>query len=193
MLARQGWRLLMAPESLCAQVLEAKYFPDGNILTASQWTDQYFIVMEKHFEGAWGIKALKEGLIWRVGSGENINIWLDPWIPFGVTRRPITPRSRNIILRVSELIDPITSNWDVQLVQDIFWEEDARHILAIPVRTWMDDFLAWHYDEKGVFSVKSVYHVLEDDRCRQSKAPSCRVLLNSKWSRNLWLEQDMET
>jgi hypothetical protein len=36
MLARQGWRLLMFPKSLCAQVLKAKYFPDGNILDADE-------------------------------------------------------------------------------------------------------------------------------------------------------------
>jgi hypothetical protein len=34
MLARQTWRLLQAPESLCAQVLHVKYFPDGNLLAA---------------------------------------------------------------------------------------------------------------------------------------------------------------
>lgn len=28
MLAKQGWRLLMNPESLCAQILRAKYYPD---------------------------------------------------------------------------------------------------------------------------------------------------------------------
>lgn len=32
MLARQGWRLIVAPDSLRAQVLRAKYFPDGNVL-----------------------------------------------------------------------------------------------------------------------------------------------------------------
>ncbi|XP_039796349.1 uncharacterized protein LOC120661524 [Panicum virgatum] len=35
----------------------------------------------------------------------------------------------------------------------------------------MEDLLAWHYDKKGIFSVKSAYHVLDDgrtrDRCRQ--------------------------
>jgi hypothetical protein len=34
MLARQGWRLLTDLNSLCAQVLRAKYYPDGNLLTA---------------------------------------------------------------------------------------------------------------------------------------------------------------
>jgi len=26
-----------------------------------------------------------------------------------------------------------------------------------------EDFIAWHYDNKGLFSVKSAYHVLEDE------------------------------
>ena len=34
MLARQGWRLLNNPNSLCGQVLKARYFPDGNVLEA---------------------------------------------------------------------------------------------------------------------------------------------------------------
>jgi len=34
MLARQGWRLIMDPASLCAQVLRAKYYPNGDPLQA---------------------------------------------------------------------------------------------------------------------------------------------------------------
>jgi hypothetical protein len=34
MLAKQGWRLLHNPDSLCCQVLRAKYFLNGNILQA---------------------------------------------------------------------------------------------------------------------------------------------------------------
>ena len=31
LLARQAWRLIQYPESLCAQVLRAKYYPNGEI------------------------------------------------------------------------------------------------------------------------------------------------------------------
>jgi hypothetical protein len=34
MLAKQVWRLIDNPEFLCARVLRAKYYPDGNILKA---------------------------------------------------------------------------------------------------------------------------------------------------------------
>jgi hypothetical protein len=34
MLAKQAWRLITDPESLCARVLRAKYYPDGDILKA---------------------------------------------------------------------------------------------------------------------------------------------------------------
>ena len=157
--------LVDIPDSLCAQVLRAKYFVDGKILEAMETPNISY---------SWrsilrGIKALKEGLIWRVGTGENINIWLDPWIPNGVTRRPCTPRGRNIVTKVSKLIDSINGGWNHQLVNDIFWEEDAKHILAIPIRSDMDDFLAWHYDKKGVFSVKSAYHVLDDIDTRENR------------------------
>lgn len=34
MLAMQGWRLFMSPDSLCAPILMAKYYPDGDMLRA---------------------------------------------------------------------------------------------------------------------------------------------------------------
>ena len=162
MLARQGWRLIISPESLCARVLRAKYFPDGNLMGAKE---------KPEISYSWrsivrGVQALKEGLIWRVGDGTQIDIWSDPWIPDGITRRPITPRGHTLLRRVSELIDPVSGDWDRALIRSVFWEEDVARILCIPIKQGMEDLLAWHYDKKGVFSVKSAYHVLDDGRTR---------------------------
>jgi hypothetical protein len=33
MLAKQSWRLLEKPDSLCARVLKAKYYPNSNLLS----------------------------------------------------------------------------------------------------------------------------------------------------------------
>lgn len=35
-LERQAWRLIVEPESLCAQVLPAKYFPEGDPLAVEE-------------------------------------------------------------------------------------------------------------------------------------------------------------
>jgi hypothetical protein len=35
LLARQAWHLLQQPDSLCARLLKAKYYPHGNLLDTS--------------------------------------------------------------------------------------------------------------------------------------------------------------
>jgi hypothetical protein len=104
MLAKQVWRLIDDPESLCAKVLRAKYFPDGHILEAgpksgSSFTWQNIVA---------GIQTFKRGCIWRVGSGDSIHIWRDPWIPNSPNRKIISPRGNCILTKVAKLIDPIS-------------------------------------------------------------------------------------
>ena len=45
-------------------------------------------------------------------------------------------------------------------------EEDVRYILATPTNSGLDDVVAWHFDRRGLFSVKSAYHVLNDEKQR---------------------------
>jgi hypothetical protein len=60
LLARQAWRLLHFPESLCARVLKAKYYPAGNLL------DTAFIQnTSQSWQGVMhGLELLKKGAIW---------------------------------------------------------------------------------------------------------------------------------
>jgi hypothetical protein len=60
---------------------------------------------------------------------------------------------------VDELMDPINGGWDEQLVREIFWVEDAETILSIPIGVDAPDWPAWHFDSKGMFSVKSAYKI----------------------------------
>jgi hypothetical protein len=116
MLAKQAWRLLTNPESLCARVLAAKYFPRGDVLKAKPKSNMSY---------TWhsilsGLNLLKKGIIWRVGDGANIHIWEDEWLPRDQSRRLFTPRGPNLLTRVNELLDPINGTWDEELVRDTF-------------------------------------------------------------------------
>jgi hypothetical protein len=94
MLARQSWRLLQAPESLCAQVLRAKYFPNGYLLATAPTSGMSYVwrsILK-------GLQVFKEGMIWRVGDGRNIRIWDDPWFPSGVTRQPTTHKGESELI-----------------------------------------------------------------------------------------------
>jgi len=171
MLARQAWRLLMDTNNLCAQVLKAKYFPNSSILQCKA---------RGGISYSWrsilkGVQLLKKGIIWRIGSGTDTYIWKDPWIPRGYTRRPITPKGSSLLIRVSELIDPATGTWDELLIRDTFWPEDAEVILTIPTNEDFKDMPAWHFDSKGIFSVKSAYKLavqIRDQELGQDASPS---------------------
>lgn len=56
-----------------------------------------------------------------------------------------------LLSRVCELIDPDRSEWDEGLVHQTFSPEDAQEILKIPISDQGEDFLAWHFDNKGIF------------------------------------------
>lgn len=155
MLARQSWRLIQNPEFLCAVVLKAKYHPDCSILEATE---------QKGMSYTWrsilrGRDLLKEGIVWRIGDGTQVNAWTDPWLPRGSTRRPIAHQGLAIVSKVHELINPVTESWDEELVKELFTHDDARVILAIPLKSDMEDSISWHFDKKGSFSVKSAYRL----------------------------------
>jgi hypothetical protein len=153
MLAKQGWRLLTDPSSLCARVLKAKYYSDTDVLQAKP-KDGMSYTWKSILKG---VKLLKEGVIKRVGDGNSVNIWRDPWLPRNGGLQMITPRGQILVSTAAELMDPYSACWDEQLVRDTLWPIDANVVLSIPIRDGFQDFWAWHRDPKGNFSLKSAY------------------------------------
>jgi hypothetical protein len=181
MLAKQVWRLIADPNSLCAKVLCAKYYPDGDILkagpkSASSFTWQSIVA---------SIPTFKRGYLWRVGNGDKINIWSDPWVPMSHDRRVTTTRGNAIVTKVSDLIDPYSGQWDESLLCDIFNVVDVEQILQIPFNIHgFEDFIAWGFSQNGVYTVRSVYHL----QWRHQFGPSAGqvVLAGTSSSNPIW-------
>jgi hypothetical protein len=81
-----------------------------------------------------GLIAVKEGMIWRVGDGGQINMWIDPRIREalleGHSHHGITLFLQRF--RVTGRLDPHTGGWDAELIHDLFWEEDVQTYLIYP-------------------------------------------------------------
>jgi hypothetical protein len=98
--------------------LRAKYYPADDIILS--------VGLEKGSSYVWQsiwsrVQTFKKGCIWRVGDGMNINIWDDCWIPNSPSRKIITRRGNVVLTKVSELIDPVTGEWDEALIRETLW------------------------------------------------------------------------
>ena len=113
MLAKQVWRVLYDPNSLCARVLRAKYYPDGKLLWAKMRSGSSFTWQSMLA----GLDCFKRGYIWRVRDGTQINIWRDNWITGSRNTKVLTLRENTVISMVEELINPIDGSCDVQLIR----------------------------------------------------------------------------
>ena len=60
---------------------------------------------------------------------------------------------------MSDLIDPNTNHWDVDLVRQTFWQVDVQRIVGIRLSSSaMQDFVAWNLTRTNTFSVRSAYY-----------------------------------
>lgn len=126
LLAKQAWRLIDAPASLCAQLLKAKYYPNGSILDT---------VFTGHSSAVWkgivhGLELVKKGIIWRIGDGASVRTWRDPWIPRRFDFHPITPKRNCRFNRVSYFLNE-SGAWIIDLLEEHFWPMDVVKILKI--------------------------------------------------------------
>lgn len=102
---------------------------------------------------------MKKRVIWRVGSGTSIDTWSVNWTPRASPQRPLATRPGVEVQKVAELLLPDGQGWNVQKLNECFFEGYVVDVLETPVgRAGLDDYVAWNYTKNGCFSVRSAYH-----------------------------------
>uniref|UniRef100_A0A2N9FK76 Reverse transcriptase domain-containing protein n=1 Tax=Fagus sylvatica TaxID=28930 RepID=A0A2N9FK76_FAGSY len=130
LLARQGWRLVQYPDSLVSRVLKAKYYPNQSFMEASiKGTPSY--IFRSICEAR---EVLSAGMVWRVGTGENIRIWKDRWLQGAPSATILSPpRILDVNATVGTLILQDSMQWDVELIDQIFLPWEAEIVKQIPL------------------------------------------------------------
>ena len=130
LLAKQVWRLINNPSSLCYWVFKVRFFPDCSILESRE-----------SFVGSYAWKSLLsprdviwKGMIWCVGNGDSMRRKGDRWLPNQACCFVISPLPQvDDDTRVSSLIDQDSFAWKVSLVKELFLPHEADMILGIPL------------------------------------------------------------
>ncbi|KAH9685108.1 reverse transcriptase domain-containing protein [Citrus sinensis] len=176
LVAKQSWRIIQDSESLMARVLKARYFKHEGFLNAKIGTNPSFIWRSI----LWGRKIILKGTRWRIGSGEEVQVYNSNWLPRPTTFRPISPRTLAADTKVADLIDP-EREWKMDLIRQHFVQDDADIIQRIPLpRSSARDELCWHYDKLGRYSVKSGYQIALKEKFQN--VPSSSKPKPSQWN-----------
>ncbi|XP_062028933.1 uncharacterized protein LOC133744926 [Rosa rugosa] len=86
-------------------------------------------------------------------------------------------------LTVADLIDPDSKDWMVDWLEELFFADEVEMIRKIPLSLRNpEDQLIWHFDKRGLYSVKSGYHVA---RCVASLSSHVSTS-SSQGDKDLW-------
>lgn len=176
------------PSGLWVRILKGLYFPNESFLEA-----------KKGGRASWGWSSIIQGRdvlkrdgLWRVGTGENIRIYSDPWIAQKSGYRssariePATS-SRDVPAepRVAEFITD-EGTWNIQRVRKMIDEDDAELILSMPVyHNRTEDKFIWPHSRSGEPSARSVYHRLRDTNTSSADQGSSSSTRKELW-RAIW-------
>lgn len=117
LLAKQGWNLISNPTSLVARVLKARYYPHSSFFAANVGNNASYT-----WRSIVGAKDILElGCRWRIGSGEDICVWKDRWLPASSSGKVVTQQNTiHEFATVSTLIQSSPRRWNVDLIDEIF-------------------------------------------------------------------------
>ena len=130
-----------------------------------------------------GERVISKGLKWVIGNGKQIRVFKDRWIPCPISFMTILPDPR-IDIRVADLFDRNRRWWDIDKLNRFLLAGDKEIVLSIPI-SWSggEDFLAWHFEKNGKYSVKSRYRLALSQKIYESGSNS--DMLQSWWNK-LW-------
>lgn len=177
MLGKIGCSLATDTGKLWVQVLKAKYFPHFMFMGCRR---------KKSCSRVWPAilntrSTLRKGLCFKVGKGNNINYWEDPWVP-NLTNFKLGPKNEVVTRRQGMVQSLLNQNgeWNKSLINEIFDDVSVKDICEI---FWAnleeDDKLIWIGNKNGNFLVKSFYWIHTWERERQS------LWWKKPWSTNI--------
>jgi len=138
LIAKLGWKLLVDHDSLWVSLFKTKYIKYGNLLTCPLRSGSFI----------WnGIKAivpfLASGTCYIPHMFSQLSVW-SSWIPTVSDFKPearLSSLCSLYPLSISELINPSTCSWNLDILLFLFQPHSVSEILKIRLRSTNDSIL----------------------------------------------------
>lgn len=154
LLGKQVWRILQNPGCLMSRVLKARYFPNGDILSATPKKKASYVWKSILY----GRDLVRQEMKYIIGDGTHVNIWSDPWLKDHPPRPPRSRHAQPGVIKVHELFSDNGRIWNEEKIREVVVAEDVEKNLSIKLCSSAEnDLLGWHYNGEGIYLVKSGY------------------------------------
>lgn len=118
-------RLAMGSDAQWAQAIRAKYFSRGAF-----WTIQRRTRCSKLWKQIVDLRPILENHIaWKIGSGESISVYSQPWLPGWKELHATTAQQRG--QKASSLLDSSTRTWNFEALQELLGFNSALRIATM--------------------------------------------------------------
>lgn len=154
-LAKTSWRMLQRDKGLWCHLFKKKYLKSSSLLCESY--KKPLTCSSTWFNICFGTSLLRQGLVWRIGNGEEVQFWTDLWFGRGLLFDKALDPS---IVNAEMLVQDFWSNgkWDVVPLYACLPPDIVERILCIPFfNCHKKDQLICKHTPNGVFSIKSAY------------------------------------
>ena len=156
LLLKMLWRLASGSDALWARQVREKYLPNSELWHSkrtSRCTGFWRALLELR-------PQLEPMVSWALGDGKECTVYAQPWFPNAIQHRPQVAGDGR--LKVSELTNQTSGNWDVERISALFGYSAAIHIVTNmrpPSETRGPDSLIFNLNKNGRFSVKKAYKI----------------------------------
>lgn len=132
------------------------------------------------------MNLLEDGVGWRVGSGQDISIWMDRWFPKWAGGKIQHSIITDSVTKFFELISLNPKQWNEEVNSSVFAVENATAIRCVPLSdVVVEDRLIWIGDRTGEYTVRSGYRYLLEPQITNSSNSNTKEIYKKLWQQKI--------
>ncbi|XP_010436406.1 PREDICTED: uncharacterized protein LOC104720143 [Camelina sativa] len=166
-----------------ARVLLGKYCPNSSLLDCA---------VPNSASHGWrsiciGRDLLKPHVGRIIGSGTTTPLWNSPWLSLDTPTSPMgPPPAESQGWTVSDLLEPGTSKWNIDLIKRTLPAHEKEILQLKPSKQGALDRWAWLLTQDGTYNTKSGYYTAHSEDSNSIAPQTSQASSSFSWTANIW-------